>query len=148
MEFKFFPRICKNYIQLIFSGVTNFFVKLINSSYPYSRNSKILNQSIGSIGSFDINVSKKIYLFPNKDNQIRTMEENDVKILESGYRISPWIITNIMKIKEKEFKNATSKTVSKEETQYFKLNQDINGLKKDFAIMSVNINKYLNKRTV
>ena len=123
-------------------------VKLINSSYLYSRNSKILNQSIGSVGSFDINVSKKIYLFPNKDNQIRIMEENDEKILESGYRISPWIITNIMKIKEKEFKNATSKTVSKEETQYFKLNQDINSLKKDFAIMSVNINKYLNKRTV
>ena len=124
-------------------------VKFINSSYYlYSRNSKILNQSIGSLGSFDINVSKKIYLFPNKDNQIRTMEENDEKILESGYRISPWIITNIMKIKEKEFKNATSKTVSKEETQYFKLNQDINSLKKDFAIMSVNINKYLNKRTI
>ena len=124
-------------------------VKFINSSYYlYSRNSKILNQSIGSVGSFDINVSKKIYLFPNKDNQIRTMEENDEKILESGYRISPWIITNIMKIKEKEFKNATSKSVSKEETQYFKLNQDINSLKKDFAIMSMNINKYLNKRTV
>ena len=124
-------------------------VKFINSSYYlYSRNSKILNQSIGSVGSFDVNVSKKIYLFPNKDNQIRTMEENDEKILESGYRISPWIITNIMKIKEKEFKNATSKTVSKEESQYFKLNQDINSLKKDFSIMSVNINKYLNKRTI
>ena len=144
MEFKFFPRICKNYIQLIFCWMTNS-VKL---TYLYFRNNKILNQSIGSIGSFDINVSKKIYLFPNKDNQIRIMEENDENILESGYRISPWIITNIMKIKEKEFKNATSKTVSKEETQYFKLNQDINSLKKDFAIMSVNINKYLNKRTV
>ena len=116
--------------------------------YLYFRNSKILNQSIGSNGSFDINVSKKIFLFPNKDNQIRTIEENDGKIVESGYRISPWIITNIMKIKEKEFKNATSKSVSKEETQFFKLNQDITSLKKDFAIMSVNINKYLNKRTV
>ena len=93
-------------------------------------------------------MSKKIFLFPNKDNQIRTIEENDGKIVESGYRISPWIINNIMKIKEKEFKNATSKSVSKEETQFFKLNQDITSLKKDFAIMSVNINKYLNKRTV
>ena len=144
MGYKFFPRICKNYIQPIFCGIKNS-VKL---TYLYFRNNKILNQSIGSIGSFDINVSKKIYLFPNKDNQIRIMEENDENILESGYRISPWIITNIMKIKEKEFKNATSKSVSKEETQYFKLNQDINSLKKDFAIMSVNINKYLNKRTV
>merc|ERR1719242_526352 len=59
---------------------------------PKNGNSKVLNQSIGSNGSFDINVSKKIFLFPNRDNQIRTMEENDENILESGYRISPWII--------------------------------------------------------
>ena len=95
-----------------------------------------------------ISLSKGFHVTNCKDNKIRNIEENDEKIVESGYRISPWIITNIMKIKEKEFKNAISKSVSKEETQFFKLNQDINSLKKDFAIMSVNINKYLNKRTV
>ena len=97
--------------------------------------------------SININVGKSIHLYPNTDNKIRIQEEND--IVELKYKISPWIITNIMKIKGQDFKITRPKIlVPKEQTQMMKLKQEINVLRKDIALMSANLKQGKNKRNM
>ena len=91
--------------------------------------------------------SHNIGFKPNTDNKIRIQEENE--IVELKYKISPWIITNIMKIKGQDFKITRPKIlVSKEQTQMMKLKQEINVLRKDIALMSANIKQGKNKRNM
>ena len=112
-----------------------------------SRNIINLDQSMDSGHSININVGKSIHLYPNTDNKIRIQEENE--IVELKYKISPWIITNIMKIKGQDFKITRPKIlVPKEQTQMLKLKQEINVLRKDIALMSANIKQGKNKRNM
>ena len=101
---------------------------------------KNLNESLAS--EIDIDVGKRIHLYPNLDRYIRIVEDEDIK--QWRLKISPWIITNVLKLKEKEFKSNPVDKKKQDMSQYFQLKQDINGLKKDIAILVAN-NMKLNK---
>ena len=101
---------------------------------------KNLNETLDS--EIDIDVGKRIHLFPNLDHYIRIVEDEDIK--QWKLKISPWIIVNVLKLKDKEFKTNPVEKKKQDMSHYFQLKQDINGLKKDIAILVAN-NLKLNK---
>ena len=101
---------------------------------------KNLNETLDS--EIDIDVGKRIHLFPNLDHYIRIVEDEDIK--QWKLKISPWIIVNVLKLKDKEFKTNPVEKKKQDMSHYFQLKQDINNLKKDIAILVAN-NSKLNK---
>ena len=91
-------------------------------------------------GSFNTEIEKKIYVCPNhieKNRNIR-MEDEGREII-SNAKLPPWIIENVFKIKQNIAK-IESKQKS-ESSQYLKMKNEIDNLRKEVSILSAKMNR-------